>query len=232
MNRNRNDVNKNKGFYIAASCCVLAIAIVGYVSRFVGNQKHESQNSTEISYNENSKTQEISEINKLPIKEETKKTEPKTVPAETKTEPVAKNVIAEDNIPELSKPVQGKVIAEFSGESLVFNELLGDWRSHNGVDFKADAGEKVVACADGVIEDAGSGSMGEFVIIDHENGLKSVYANLAELKNENMIGKNIKKGEVIGEVGNSALIDFSKESHLHFEVLKDENYTNPMEYFE
>lgn len=231
MNRNKNEASKNKGFYIAVCCCVLVIAIVGYVSWFAGNSKPETQNHTDLSYKDNSDASVISEPAKLPVKKETNSSERKTVPAETKNTPVAKNVIAEDNTPEFSKPVDGKVIAEFSGEKLVFNEMLSDWRSHDGVDFKAAEGDDVAACADGVIESVTSGSLGNCIVIDHENGLKSLYANLAETENGDITGQNVKKGDKIGKIGSSALADFSKEGHLHFEVLKDGNPVDPMEYF-
>ena len=66
-------------------------------------------------------------------------------------------------------------------------------------------------------------------MIDHENGIKSLYANLADSDND-LTGQNIKQGDEIGTVGNTALSDFTKEAHLHFEILKDDKPVNPMDY--
>lgn len=51
--------------------------------------------------------------------------------------------------PEVSSawPVPGPMLAPFSGDELVYNETLGDWRTHNGVDLAAEAGEPVKAAA-------------------------------------------------------------------------------------
>ena len=134
MDRNRSDSNKNRGFYIAVCCCVLVVAIVGYVSWFAGNSKPNEKNSPE---NNISETQNIPEIAKVAVKEEVKVPERKSVPAEEKTSPASKNVIADDNTPDFKKPVNGKVIGEYSGDKLVYHKELSDWRSHSGVDFKA-----------------------------------------------------------------------------------------------
>lgn len=226
MDRNRSDSNKNRGFYIAVCCCVLVVAIVGYVSWFAGNSKPNEKNSPE---NNISETQNIPEIAKVAVKEEVKVPERKSVPAEEKTSPASKSVIADDNTPDFKKPVNGKVIGEYSGDKLVYHKELSDWRSHSGVDFKTKEGEKVTASADGVVEKVYSSGMGNCILIDHENGIKSLYANLADSDND-LTGQNIKQGDEIGTVGNTALSDFTKEAHLHFEILKDDKPVNPMDY--
>ena len=70
--------------------------------------------------------------------------------------------------------------------------------------------------------------MGCCVLIDHENGFKTLYANLEE-QDSALTGQNVKKGDKIGTVGDSALADISKGAHLHFEILKDDNPQNPSE---
>lgn len=229
MERNRSETSKNKGFYIAVCCCVLVIAIVGYVSWFAGDSKNELQNAEKSPENKISDVENISEIPKVQVKEEKKVPERQSVPAEEKTAAASKNVYAEDNTPALKSPVSGKVIGKFSGENLVFHKELSDWRSHNGVDFKAKEGDKVLASADGVVESVYSDSMGNCIVIDHENGIKTLYANLSD-SDLDLSGQNVRQGDEIGTVGNSALADLTQESHLHFEVLKDDKPVDPMEY--
>lgn len=233
VNRGKEASKKNAGFYIAVCCCVLVIAIVGYVSWTAGNSKTEIPEYSDSSYTEVSDLPNLSEISEIANKEEEPIEEPEraTIPVEEKTAPVAKNVITEDNTPSFQKPVSGEIISDFSGDNLIFYETLADWRSHNGVDFAAKEGEAVSASADGVVESVYSDSMGNCIVIDHENGLKTLYANLADPE-EDITGKNVKQGDKIGNVGNSALADLSEESHLHFELIKDEEPVDPKEYLD
>ena len=225
MNRSKTD--KNRGFYRAVCCCVLIIAIIGYVSRFAGNSKPQTPNHTDSSYTE--VADKLGELPKAPVVHEKSTPEPTTVPVEKKAAPAAKNVIAEDNTPSFSKPIDGRITGKYSGDTLVFCETLSDWRSHNGVDIKANIGDTVLASADGVVESVFSDKMGCCVLIDHENGFKTLYANLEE-QDSALTGQNVKKGDKIGTVGDSALADISKGAHLHFEILKDDNPQDPSEY--
>lgn len=229
MNRNKNETNKNRGFYIAVCCCVLVIAIIGYVSWFAGNAKPKTPNHTDSSYTEVADLPNMSEISKIKTVEEEKSPERVSIPVEQNTAPVAKNVIAEDNIPSFIKPVDGKIIGDFSGENLIFYTTLSDWRSHDGVDLKSKVGEDVLACADGVIESVYADSMGNCIVIDHDNGLQTLYANLAEIDLE-LTGQSVKQGDKIGTVGDSALADLAEEAHLHFEVIRDGRSVDPSEY--
>ena len=73
--------------------------------------------------------------------------------------------------------------------------------------------------------------MGRSVTIDHGNGFKTVYSNLAEdtvLKK----GDEIAGGDVVGTVGNTALGDATEAPHLHFELSKNGQYVNPSDYLE
>lgn len=220
MNRNKNEAKSGKGFYIAVCCCVLVIAAVGYVSRFAGN--------SEKGKGENIITENLPEISQTALREEISEPEEEITVSEN-TEAASGYVHAEDNTPVFKNPVSGKIVGEFSGESLIFYKELSDWRSHNGVDFNAKEGEKVLASADGVVEAVYSDNLGNCILIDHENGIKTVYANLEE-SDLDLSGQNVKAGDEIGTVGKSAVADLTSEAHLHFEILKDGKPTDPTEY--
>ena len=132
---------------------------------------------------------------------------------------------------EFVSPVSGKVIEEYSGDDLVYNEALKDWRSHNGVDFSAKLGQEVFASADGVCEDVFDCEMGRCVVINHKDGFATMYANLGE---ETVVkkGDNIAKGDRIGIIGNTALGDITADEHLHFEIIKEGKNVNPVEYLD
>lgn len=97
---------------------------------------------------------------------------------------------------------------------------------HMGVDFKAPMGAPIVATADGVIEFADEEKQyGLKVIIQHDGAYKSLYAHMSEIKVK--AGDKVKKGAVIGLVGNSGA---STAPHLHYEILKDGKRVNPADY--
>ncbi len=124
-------------------------------------------------------------------------------------------------------PVEGDVQKPFSGTTLVYSNTMSDWRAHTGMDIHAEIGDSVSACADGVIEQIYTDArMGITVVIDHGDGLKSVYANLS---NGNLVreGQQIRAGEVISTVGTSALFEAADESHLHFELHRDGEPIDP-----
>ena len=73
--------------------------------------------------------------------------------------------------------------------------------------------------------------MGYCVEIDHKNGMLSCYKNLggqywATMKE----GQSVVKGEKIGEVGESAVIEKAEAPHLHFEMINNGKYVDPIDY--
>ena len=58
--------------------------------------------------------------------------------------------------PASTQPVSGRVLNSYSGDELVYNKTLGDWRTHNGVDYAADKGAEVTAPAAGKVVETGS----------------------------------------------------------------------------
>ncbi len=130
-----------------------------------------------------------------------------------------------------TSPLNGEIINKFSGSELVYSKTLKEYRVHKGIDIKGEILSQVKACASGVAESVTKdGLMGITLIIDHQNGFKSVYSNLSS---EDMIkaGEYVKKGEIINGVGDTALIETGEEAHLHFELIKDGLQVNPEEYF-
>lgn len=124
-------------------------------------------------------------------------------------------------------PLSGDVIGEYSADKLAWNAALGQWRIHPGIDIKAEAGTAVMACADGVVTDAyEDGLYGNIIEITHENGVITRYCALATLEMVE-IGDRVRKGDFIGSVGESPLIESDMEAHLHFEMLENGAYTAP-----
>lgn len=127
-------------------------------------------------------------------------------------------------------PIKGEIIREFAPDSLVYSNTLEEWITHNGVDIKADKTSVVIAAAKGTVDSIKNDPRyGITVIVTHENGYKTLYANL--LTAEYVVeGEEIEAGQTIGTIGNTASFEVADEYHLHFELLKDDDYVNPGNY--
>ena len=138
---------------------------------------------------------------------------------------------AEENIEvTFERPVSGHIMKEFAQENLVFSETLNEWITHNGIDLRAEKTEVVKAAADGTVKTIKNDPRyGLTITIEHDNGFKTVYANL--LTSEFVVeGEKVQKGQTIGTVGNTAIFESSDDTHLHFEILKDNVNVDPATY--
>jgi len=127
-------------------------------------------------------------------------------------------------------PVAGEITFDYAMDRLVYSKTLEDWRTHSGIDIAAPRGTVVVAAADGFVSEIKNDPrFGATVILKHDNGLSTVYSNLAST---DVVTPNqkVKQGDVIGAVGNTALFESAEQPHLHFEVLKDNTPVDPKEY--
>ena len=127
-------------------------------------------------------------------------------------------------------PVKGAVIAGFSVETLAYNETMGDWRTHNGLDLAAQLGTQVLAAANGTVSALYQDDlMGTVVEIDHGQGLVSQYANLADVPTVK-VGDAVTTGAVIGSVGETAAAESGRQAHLHYSLLKEGYPVDPADY--
>ena len=96
---------------------------------------------------------------------------------------------------------------------------------HPGLDMRAKSGEKVRAPADGLVEFAGyhkRSGYGNLIILDHNYGFKTLYGHLKKVLVKN--NQFVKKGQVIGLVGNTGL---STGHHLHYGIMYLQKFLNP-----
>jgi murein DD-endopeptidase MepM/ murein hydrolase activator NlpD len=85
-----------------------------------------------------------------------------------------------------------------------------------------------MAAADGVVTFAGGDaccSYGYYVIVEHSNGLKTLYAHLRKINVKK--GQAVKRGQALGVAGSTG---YSTGTHLHFEVYLNGKRVNPMNY--
>lgn len=161
-------------------------------------------------------------------------------PAASKTEKVEKNPPKEYEITESTKtektppsrmnfPCGQAVLKEYS-QKAVYSKTMGDWRAHTGIDYKAEKGTEIKSTWDGVVSKTYKDSLwGYTVEITHDGNITSVYKNLDE-KIYVKKGDNVKSGQAIGKVGESAAVEKRDEPHLHFEIWAEGEPINPESY--
>jgi len=99
---------------------------------------------------------------------------------------------------------------------------------HYGIDFTAPTGTEIYVTGDGTVEQIESShrGYGNSIIVDHGFGIKTLYAHMEKFNVRQ--GQKVKRGDIIGSVGNSGL---STAPHLHYEVLRGGEKVNPINYF-
>ena len=139
-----------------------------------------------------------------------------------------KNKVEKD--PVFARPIEGDILKEYAKDSLIYSETLKEWTTHLGIDIKAERATVVKSAADGIVKYIKNDPrFGLTIIIEHSNGFETRYCNLltTEFVSE---GEEVKAGQTIGTVGDSAVYEIVDESHIHFEILKDGESVSPSEY--
>lgn len=97
---------------------------------------------------------------------------------------------------------------------------------HDGIDIAAFAGTDIFAVLDGTVTESGFDSArGNYLLVDHGDGLETLYAQCQELCVE--AGDRVEQGQVIAKVGSTGR---STGPHLHFEVRRDGEVQDPLEW--
>lgn len=128
-----------------------------------------------------------------------------------------------DALPKL--PTDEAPINPFSGEELVYNETLGDWRTHNGADYAVTAGAAIPAIKDGTVlavyEDA---LWGQVVEMSDKSGALWKYCGLADVSVK--MDDKLSAGDTLGTAG-IIPSESSLGAHLHLEVTRNEEWLDP-----
>ena len=212
-----------KGFYLAVLVCVMVIGLSAYFmiqsvrSNLSKTADHQASSTASIT------------VTPAPRATATPRPTPKPTPTPAPTPQPTPEATAQPTSA-YSWPVSGTVISSFSVEALSYNETMGDWRTHCGVDIAAEAGLKVLAAGEGQVEEVYSDPMmGTTVTVQQPDGITAVYSNLAE-EVAVSVGDAVETGAVLGTVGGTAIAESGMESHLHLELLAEGNHVDPLDY--
>jgi len=127
-------------------------------------------------------------------------------------------------------PVDGEIVTPYATSELIYDKTMADWRTHGGIDIGVPIGTKVLAISSGTVENVYEDALyGTTVVIDHGNGLRSVYSNLAAAPTV-AVGDQIATGAIIGSVGSTALVETGLVNHLHLETTENGVKVDPMDY--
>lgn len=127
------------------------------------------------------------------------------------------------------QPISNKDLNRLSsGFSYRIDPIYKTVKFHTGLDFSAPQGTPIYATAQGVVRIAGNlgNGYGNHVVINHGYQYSTLYGHMYRIKVR--AGQTVKRGEVIGYVGNSGK---STGSHLHYEVLKGKKHLDPIYFF-
>lgn len=218
---------------------------LGRVNEIVSNNEIEETSFSDDKSKSEAEKENINNAEKeVKPNVESKKTVKNTTPVPStvtnETEPEKEEVVVENNVqPEIVEekkelkfqaPVSGEIIKDFAKDTLIYSNTLEEWTTHSGIDIKAEKTTVVSAAEEGIIESIKNDPRyGISITISHADGFKTIYSNLltTEFIKE---GEKVEKGQTIATVGETASFEVLDDSHLHFEMYKDEEPVNPTIY--
>ena len=122
-----------------------------------------------------------------------------------------------------SSPLEGTLSSDFGYRD---HPTEGTERFHYGIDLAAEEGDVINCFADGTVKAVGeSSSYGKYLIVSHSGGVDTLYAHCSTVTVSS--GQEVQQGEPIAKVGSTGM---ATGPHLHFELLRDNIYLNPIYY--
>ncbi|MDP4089923.1 MAG: M23 family metallopeptidase [Bacillota bacterium] len=218
---------KKEGFYVILFVCLCVVATVAAItarnSKAVKNPPVVEKSGSNVASNSNEGQNTIPN-NALQVKN------PANISVPNKG--ASSSAVSKTTDYTFTKPVEGTLARGYTTD-LVKCDTIGTYKTNFGIEISAQLNSPVHAVLDGKVETVFNDGteLGQYIIIDHQNGLKTIYANLRDdvkLK----AGDKVTKGQVIGYVGKTRA-NYSEEKfgdHLHFEVMKSSEYVDPAKY--
>lgn len=203
-------IRVNRAVYLCAIVVLLSLSVVLAITAIANRAKKDPplDTSTDTTVESPSDTQQ-----------------PDT---DTDSEPTYNNAI-----PELALPVSGTLSKKHSVDTQVFSPTMNDYRVHLGIDIATEEAAPVCAVAEGTVAQVWEDPMmGWCVAISHAGDCVTVYKNLAKQLGEGItVGAEVAAGQLLGSVGDTALLEIAEEPHLHMEMTVKGLQVDPLDYF-
>ena len=226
-------VRNSRAVYVTILTLILAVSVLITITA-VSNRakKKESQNDTPG----------MEETNPDSSQSNSPSDDSSAVQPEIKDEGTASDVGKTDatdatettsNGPEMALPVVGMIAKGYDSTVQVYSTTMGDYRIHLGLDMLTEDDTPVLAAADGVVSQIWEDPMmGTCVAVSHSGDCYTIYKNLnPTLADSITVGSEVKAGDRLGNVGQSAILELAEEPHLHFEMTVSGLSVDPLEYF-
>ena len=205
---------------------VAMIAVAGVVTFNRYNAKKELEQAQAEKTEE--KQKEVQSANTNKVEAEIKKEEPKEEPLKQE-QPKPEEELTFSKDEQLIWPIDGNIILNYSMDQTVYFSTLDQYKYNPALVISGELGEPVLAAADGKVtslkSDARTGNM---IVMDIGNGYETVYGQLQEVRVAE--GEKVKQGDVIAYVEEPTKYYTVEGPNLYFQLLKDGNPENPLEY--
>ena len=217
------ELSQKRGVVAITLCLLLALAVVATVS--IASNRAKKQPMGEL--------QDGGSGTEQGANTEPEETENSQINAPIHNGESEAPVGAEPEIFELSLPANGVICKGHDATIQVWSDTMGDYRVHLGVDISTEEGAPVFAAADGVISKIWDDAlMGRCVAVSHGDEIFTFYKNLDPVLavgiEEN---SEVRGGQQLGKVGESAIAELADEPHLHIEMTVNGLAVDPVDYF-
>ncbi|MCI9348648.1 MAG: peptidoglycan DD-metalloendopeptidase family protein [Oscillibacter sp.] len=240
MEKNFKSILSGGGFYAVLAVCLLAAGVGGWLmlrqdaAPVIEDPPAAAGGPVLETAGEEGPSVQDLYIADNEAEKETPASAPAVIP---EPEPVSMPEEPVDNTPVMAEaprlivsPLNGEILAAFSVDELAYNPTMGDWRTHDGVDISAKPGTTVLAASSGTVSAVTDDPMmGTTVVIEHDGGYQTTYANLQDTPTV-VSGDEVSAGQIIGAVGTTASAESAQSPHLHFSVSKNGTLMDPDEF--
>ena len=227
-----------KGFYIVLFLCAAVIGFSAWMMADRNGTRSEDVLQTSVNTNEEHRVETVI----IPARPDRESLPDPSLEAEapnvSEDEPADVTVPVDNGsseavevaAPVYTWPVSGELDRGHSGDRLVYDVTMQDWRSHEGIDILAEPGAPVLAACAGAVESVRRDDLFDTVVtLRHSDGSRTIYANLEDSTAVSE-GDWVDAGQTLGAVGRSALCEVGQASHLHFAMQVNGRSVDPMEY--
>ena len=223
------ELSRNGGVVATVVCLTLVLAVVLSASIATNRAKQQYAGANDGS---DSSTTERAEDNTDEKNDDTANGTVNTPVHKDENEGDGKPVGGEAEEFELALPVVGVISKGHDATIQVWSETMGAYKVHLGLDITTEAGAPVLAAADGTVSKIWDDAlMGKCIALDHGDGIFTFYKNLDPVLTAGVEkGKEVKCGQQLGKVGESAIAELADEPHLHIEMTVGGIAVDPADY--